>query len=161
MWTGNRGARRIGRLAHAAAALCVAAGGCDYKVPITARPTRQIDAALLGDWISEDGNETIKVRRLDDSTYVGTIDGDLFRAFHSDFIGTAFLSVQDLDSEDRTYAFVAYTLYNEGARVGLRTVNGSVVSSDAADCAAIQKLLKENAQDAELLNDEEVFIKAK
>ena len=63
---------------------CFVISGCDYEVPITAGPTRKLDERLLGNWISKDGKEKMKVRRLDDSTYIGSYDGDLFRAFHSD-----------------------------------------------------------------------------
>ncbi|PYL72148.1 MAG: hypothetical protein DMF26_17290 [Verrucomicrobia bacterium] len=56
---------------------------CNYDVPITSGPTRNVEQRLLGDWISLDGKENMKVRRLDDKTYVVYYDGDLFRAWTS------------------------------------------------------------------------------
>ena len=53
-----------------------------------------------------DGKENMRVRRLDDNTYVVYYDGDLFRAYHSDVAETPFASVQDLNSSDRKYAYV-------------------------------------------------------
>jgi hypothetical protein len=44
----------------------------------------------------------MRVRRLDDSTYVVYYDGDLFRAYHSDIGEMALASVQDLNSNDRS-----------------------------------------------------------
>src|SRR6266513_6510162 len=50
------------------------------------------------DWVSLDGKENMRVRRLDDSTYVVYYDGDLFRAYHSDVAEIPFATVQDLNS---------------------------------------------------------------
>jgi len=57
---------------------------CNYEVPITPSPTRKVQEQLLGNWISLDGKENMRVRQLDDSTYIVYYDGDLFRAYHSD-----------------------------------------------------------------------------
>ena len=62
---------------------------------------------LLGDWTSTDRKQKMKVRKLDDSVYIVYYDGDLFRAYHSDIAETPFASVQDLNSNDRKYAYVA------------------------------------------------------
>jgi hypothetical protein len=71
------------RIAGVAIALCsLAFTSCNYDVPITSGPTRKVEQRLLGDWISLDGKENMKVRRLDDNTYVVYYDGDLFRAYH-------------------------------------------------------------------------------
>src|SRR4026208_727451 len=51
--------------------LCVLAfNACEYEVPITQSPTRKVQEQLLGNWVSLDGKENMRVRRLDDSTYV-------------------------------------------------------------------------------------------
>ena len=78
--------------------LCfLAFNACEYEVPITPSPTRKVQEQLLGNWVSLDGKENMRVRRLDDSTYVVYYDGDLFRAYHSDVTETPFASVQDLN----------------------------------------------------------------
>ena len=91
------------------AAGCLLLGGCDYGFPLTAKPTRRIETRLLGDWLADNKEdnkmEQLSVRQLDDSTYVTTIDGDIYRVFHSDFAQLPFLSVQDLNSTDRKYIY--------------------------------------------------------
>src|SRR5262249_23382594 len=57
--------------------LCsLAFAACQYDVPITSSPTRNVEQRLLGNWVSLDGKENMKVRRLDDNTYVVYYDGD-------------------------------------------------------------------------------------
>ena len=95
------------RGAGVAVALCsLALTSCNYDAPITSGPTRNVEQGLLGDWISLDGKENMKVRSLDDNAYVVYYDGDLFRAYHSDVAETPFASVQDLNSRDRNFAYV-------------------------------------------------------
>src|SRR5207302_4549293 len=73
------------RVVRVAIGLCsLAFTACQYDVPITSAPTRKVQDRLLGDWTSTDGKEKLKLRSLDDSTYIVYYDGDLFRAYHSD-----------------------------------------------------------------------------
>ena len=89
-----------------ATCLCILVfSACQYEVPITSSATRTVQGQLLGDWVSLDGKEKMRVRRLDDSIYVVYYDGDLFRAYHSDVAETPFATVQDLNSSDRKYAY--------------------------------------------------------
>lgn len=67
-----------------AAACCFVISGCIYDVAITATATRKVDARLLGNWTSKDEKNKLKVVKLDDSNYVVSCDGDLYRAYHSD-----------------------------------------------------------------------------
>src|SRR5438552_15750059 len=67
--------------------------------------------------------EKMKVRKLDDSVYIVYYDGDLFRAYHSDIGETPFASVQDLNSNDRKYAYVVWKLSDDGKHLSLRSVN--------------------------------------
>jgi hypothetical protein len=144
-----------------AAACFLALSGCEYEVPLTAKPTRKVDEKLLGDWISTDGKEKMKVRRLDDSIYIVSYNGDLFRAFHSEVAKTSFVSVQDIDSPDRKYAYFKWKLSDDGKRLGLRLVNNKVISNDNKDSETIQKLVEKNLQNPELLGDETQFSKEK
>ena len=107
-----------------AACLCILAfSACEYEVPITPSPTQKVQERLLGDWTSTDGKEKMKVRKLDDSIYIVYYDGDLFRAYHSDIAETPFVSVQDLNSNDRKYAYVVWKLSDDGKHLSLRSVN--------------------------------------
>ena len=72
--------------------------GCEYEVPITASPTRKVEEKLLGDWISKDGKDKMKVRRLDDFIYVILMNDGLVRAYHSEVAKTPFVSVDDYSS---------------------------------------------------------------
>jgi lipopolysaccharide export LptBFGC system permease protein LptF len=142
--------------------LCILAfSACEYEVPITSSPTRKVEERLLGDWSSLDGKEKMKVRRLDDSIYIVYFDGDLFRAYHSDVAETSFVSVQDINSNDRKYAYVVWKLSDDGKRLSLRSVQSKVVPKEQKDSATVAELLKENAKNPELFGEEIEFRKEK
>jgi hypothetical protein len=142
--------------------LCVLVfSACNYDVPITSSPTRKVQEQLLGNWVSLDGKENMRVRRLDDSTYVVYYDGDLFRAYHSDVAETSFATVQDLNSSDRKYAYVIWKLSDDGRDLRLRNVNDKVVPKETKDSAAAVALLTKNAGNPELFGEEIEFKKEK
>lgn len=139
----------------------LAFSACEYEVPITSSPTRKVEERLFGDWSSLDGKEKMKVRRLDDSIYIVYFDGDLFRAYHSDVAETSFVSVQDINSNDRKYAYVVWKLSDDGKRLSLRSVQSKVVPKEQKDSATVAELLKENAKNPELFGEEIEFRKEK
>jgi hypothetical protein len=142
--------------------LCILAfSACEYEVPITSSPTRKVEERLLGDWSCLDGKEKMKVRRLDDSIYVVYYDGDLFRAYHSDVAETPFVSVQDINSSDRKYAYVVWKLSDDGKRLSLLNVQSKVIPKEQKDSARVAELLKENAKNPELFGEEIQFNKEK
>jgi hypothetical protein len=134
---------------------------CEYEVPITPSPTRKVQEQLLGNWVSLDGKENMRVRHLDDSTYVVYYDGDLFRAYHSDVAETPFASVQDLNSNDRKYAYVVWKLSDDGKRLSLRNVNRKVIPKETRDSATVVGLLTKNVRNPELFGEEIEFRKEK
>lgn len=145
-----------------AVCLCILAfGACEYEVPITSGPTRKVQEQLLGDWVSPDGKEHMKARRLDDHIYIVYYDGDLFRAYHSDVAETPFVSVQDLNSSDRKYAYVIWKLSDDGKSLTLRSVNSKMVPKEKRDSAGIAKLLETNAHNPDLFGEEIDFNKEK
>ena len=131
--------------------------GCNYEVSLTAKPTRKIDPRLLGDWVAVDKDskeeEQMHVRKLDDVTYVVSMDKDIFRAFHSDFAGTAFLSVQDLNGSDRLYLYQTYELSSDGTKLSVFTVSTKVVPEETKGRSALQKLIKRQIADPKLFNE--------
>jgi hypothetical protein len=142
--------------------LCALAfAACEYEVPITSSPTRKIQELLLGDWVSLDGKENMKVRRLDDSVYIVYYDGDLFRVYHSEVAEMPFVSVQDLNSRERKYAYVVWKLSDDSKSLTLRSVNSRVVPKDTRDSGAVAALLKENACNQEMFGEEIQFNKEK
>jgi hypothetical protein len=145
-------------------ALCLCMVGvvaCNYEVPITSSPTRNVQQRLLGDWTSPDGKEQMKVRGLDQGFYVVYYDGDLFRAYHSDVGDITFVSVQDLNSKDRKYAYVVLKLSDDGKHLSLRSVNDKVIPKETKDSATVVALLKKNARNSELFGEEIEFNKEK
>jgi hypothetical protein len=142
--------------------LCILAfSACNYDVPITPSPTRKVQEQLLGNWVSLDGKEDMRVRRLDDSTYVIYYDGDLFRVYHSDIAETPFTSVQDLNSNDRKYAYVIWKLSDDAKRLTLRSVKEKVIPKETRDSATVAALLTKNARNPELFGEEIEFRKEK
>ncbi len=115
---------------------------------------------MLGDWTSTDGKEKMKVRKLDDSIYIVYYDGDLFRAYHSDIAETPFVSVQDLNSNDRKYAYVVWKLSDDGKTLSLRSVN-KLIPKETKDSATVAALLTKNVRNPELFGEEIEFSKEK
>jgi hypothetical protein len=120
-----------------------------------------VQEQLLGNWVSLDGKENMRVRRLDDNTYVLYYDGDLFRAYHSDVAEMPLASVQDLNSNDRKYSYVAWKLSDDGKRLTLRSVSQKIVPKETRDQGAVTALLKKNAHNPELFGEEIEFRKEK
>jgi hypothetical protein len=142
--------------------LCILAfAACEYEVPITPSPTRGVQERLLGDWVSLDGKEQMKTRRFDDNIYIVYYDGDLFRAYHSDVAETPFVSVQDINSSDRKYAYVVWKLSDDGKHLSLRSVQSKVIPKEQKDSARVAELLKENAKNPDLFGEEIEFKKEK
>jgi hypothetical protein len=141
--------------------VCLAIGACEYEVPITPSPTRNVQERLLGNWTSLDGKENMKVRRLDDSIYIVYYDGDLFRAYHSDVAETPLVSVQDINSNDRKYAYVVWKLSDDGKHLSLRNVSDKVIPKETRDSAMVVALLTKNARNPELFGEEIEFNKEK
>ena len=139
----------------------VAFAACNYESPITPNPTRSVQEQLLGNWVSLDGKENMRVRRLDDRTYVVYYDGDLFRAYHSDLPELPLVSVQDLNSNDRKYAYVTWKLSDDGNRLMLRNVNDKVVPKQTKGSTAAAALLAKNARNPELFGEPIEFRKEK
>jgi hypothetical protein len=103
----------------------------------------------------------MKVRRLDDNTYVVYYDGDLFRAYHSDVVDTPLATVQDLKSNDRKYSYINWKLSDDGKNLKLRSVNDKVVPKETKDSAIVVALLTKNASNPELFGEEIEFKKEK
>ena len=146
----------LGFIAAIFAALIV---GCEYDVPITSGPTEKVNDRLIGNWVSENGADTIKIRRFDDYTYVAAYNGHLFRAYHSGLDSTPFVSAEDVDWASRKYCYRTWTLSPDGARLTLHSINAKLVSRDIKDLTEIQALLRKNLGNPELFIDEIQFNK--
>jgi hypothetical protein len=127
--------------------------GCTYDEPITPKPTRKIEPRLLGDWKAAEDKDFMRVRKLDDSTYVLTYNEDLYRAYHSDVAGLQLVSVQSL-VDDRKYAYLTWKLSADGKVLSLRVVASKVIPDELKTSKAVQKALKENASNPALFEEE-------
>jgi hypothetical protein len=116
-----------------------------------------VQQQVLGNWISQDGKEHMRVRRLDQNIYIVYYDGDLFRVYHSDVAETPFVSIQDLNSNDRKYAYVVWKLSDDGSHLSLRNVSDKVIPKETKDSATVVALLTKNAQNPELFGEEIEF----
>ena len=139
---------------------CLAVGSCTYEAPVTDSPTHKVDPRLTGDWVSSDGKDKFVVRKLDDSSYVVSDNGDLFRAYHSDLGTTPFVSVQHLGMTDRKYVYVTWKLSADGRQLSLRAVTTKVVPDTIKNSADIRSLLDKNKQNPELFGEELSLTKA-
>jgi len=148
----RRGWRQAIRAAAAAALLTLA--GCIYDVPVTASATRNVDARLTGDWVSDDGKETLKIRELNGTTYLLLLNGDPFRAYHSDYAGVPFVTVQDLDGPAQRFAYVKYTLSADGRRLVAWAVDADTVPKTVKTSGEVRRLLRANAANPKLFVDE-------
>lgn len=99
----------------------------------------------------------MNVRKLDAFTYIVSYDGDLYRAFHSDFEGKAFLSVQDLNPAPGRYLYLVYRLSDDGSQVVLTPLNPDLLPSSATDQASIQDAIRKNLSNPKLFGEEMAF----
>jgi len=142
-------------------------GGCLYDVPITAQGTRKIDDRLIGHWSSQDGKDKMQIVKLDGLNCIILVDGKgFYRAYHSDLADKSFMSVQILHEDGEPepakskYAYWCYSFSADGV-LHMRQVNDKLVPDSTADEAGVQKLLKANLQNPDLLGDEEAMSKDK
>jgi hypothetical protein len=142
---------------------CLALFGCDYDFPLTAKPTHKMDPRLIGDWApveKEDAkDEVMHVRNFDGANYAVSMDKDIYRAFHSDFAGTAFLSVQDLNSDTRKYLYFAWSLSEDGNQLSLKGINTKVIPESTKSANEVQRLIKAQLKNPALFRDELRFIR--
>jgi hypothetical protein len=136
--------------------------GCIYDVPITASATRNVDARLVGDWASEDGKEILKIRELNGTTYLLLLNGDPFRAYHSDFAGVPLVTVQDLDGPAQKFAYLTYTLSADGNYLTARAVSSETIPKTVRTSGEVRKLLRQNLANPKLYShDPLAFVKRK
>ena len=99
------------------------------------------------------------MRRLDENIYIVYYDGDLFRAYHSDIADAPFVSVQDINSVGRKYAYVVWKLSDDSKQLRLRSVNRDVIPKEKKDSTAVAKFLKDNVKNPDLFGEEIEFNK--
>lgn len=133
--------------------------GCDYEVPLTAKPDRAVDERLIGDWVSPDS--WIKVRPFDTEYYMIFHNGGFFRGWHSTVAGLSLITVQSIEGEGKHYAYLAYDLSADGKRLNLRFVSDEIVSKKIKDTAGMQKALEQHAKHPELLSELTPFTRLK
>ena len=131
--------------------------GCTYEAPVTEKPTAKINERLIGDWTEAGKPDAhMVVCKLNDSEYIVSYDG-VFHAWHSDFEGMHFISVQNiapLKETERKFAFVVFELQDNDKKFIIRTVNQKVIPDTLHTTAEIQEALKRNLKDPHLFNED-------
>ncbi len=137
------------------AAGCLFLGSCNYDVPITGSPTRRVEPSLLGVWVARQKDsakpDEMKVRQLDGFIYIISFNGDLYRAYHSDVDKVPFVTVQDIESSDRKYAYFTWQLSADGAVLTLTPVSTRLIPPTIPNSATVQQLLRQHADNPNLL----------
>ena len=143
-----------------AAIACALFSGCDYGVPLTSQPTRGIDPRLLGNW-HEQGEtpDVLKIRKLDDKTYIATVDGDVYRVYHSDFAGRPFVTVQDLNSPERNYCYYFWNLSRDETELTLLRVGSKILPENVTTVEEAQRVISDNLGNPKLLENPAVFVR--
>ena len=72
-----------------------------------------------------------------------------------------FASVQDLNSNDRKYAYVVWKLSDDGKRLSLRNVSNKIIPKETRDSATVAAILTKNARNPQLFGEEIEFRKEK
>ena len=115
----------------------------------------------MGDWVSKDGENKMKIRRWDDSLYAVSVNGYLFRAYHSEVAGSPFASVQELETLQRNYSHVRWRLSADGKRLYWRTVSPRIIPENTKDSREVQKLLEKNLKNPDLFQEEQEYTREK
>lgn len=147
------------------AAGCLLLGGCNFDVPIIGSPTRVVEAQLLGNWVPADKGGSkpnlMKVRQLDNFTYIVSCNGDLFRVYHTDLDNVPYVTVQDLESPARKYAYFTWQLSPDGAQLTVQPVNARAIPPNIPDSSAMRRFLSQNVDNLNLLGEPVVFNRQK
>ncbi|MFH1500232.1 MAG: hypothetical protein ABII82_20700 [Verrucomicrobiota bacterium] len=110
---------------HPILSVCLALlllAGCKFEAPLTEKPTRDVDPALLGSWFSLSDGKPLDVFKLSRQEYLVIDDGEPLACTHSDLAGTNFVSCRQLANDtDRhgKHAYIAYTLKGDELVISL------------------------------------------
>jgi len=85
--------------------------GCNFEAPLTEKPTRDVDPALLGSWFSLIDGRPLDVFKLSQEAYLVVDDGSPYVCTHSDIAGTNFISCRQLANDKDRYGKYAYVAY--------------------------------------------------
>jgi len=131
--------------------------GCIYPVPVTEAATRGVEPGLVGEWMSADGKNRLEVRRYDDRNAVVVLNGLVLRAYHSEVAGLPLVTLQELESPERKYAYVTWQLADGGNRLEWRAVSRKVVPEDLGTTALVRARLEKERDNPALLEAVQVY----
>ena len=157
-----------------AVACAAALAGCDYTVPLTDKPERTIDNALVGAWEQKSNQgepERLLVLPLSKTEYLvsfpaGSKDAMFARACLCKAAGLTFVQLTwfgtargAVADDRRVYQFVSYSV--AGDTLTGRLLNPDVVNRDASSSATLAAVIEANKENAKLFREELVFTKVK
>ncbi len=125
--------------------------GCSFDVPLTEKPTREIDPSLLGSWFSLANGESLDVYKLADDQYLVMDDGAPYVCTHSDLSGVSFISCKAIGNTDHygKYAYIAYK--TDADTLVLMALNDSLTLGDKSS-DEIRSIVAKAAEDGTALN---------
>ncbi len=102
--------------------------GCDYDTPLTEKPTRAVDPALIGSWFSIKNGEPLDIYRLSGEEYLAIAHGgDPVICTHSDIDGVNFVSCRNVGHDAEYYGKYSYRAYKiEGDQLTIWELNGAI-----------------------------------
>lgn len=138
--------------------------GCDYRLPLTATPSRPIDEHFLGRWVEirqPRAPKRMTIRRGTGDTYrISYDDGDGWRpieAYHSDVAGLPLMTVQYASpTSDHPFVYAMFTLSDDERYLVVRRISPKIIA-DADDRDALIQSLISNKDNPDLLITEATF----
>jgi len=137
----------------------IALAHCDFDNPATEKPTRDVDARLLGKWRTKD--EVLEVTKSSDTMYGvlqttnkdGQSNTSNYRAYHSDVAGFSLLTVKaHVHAGDAPYIYAVCQLSADGKTMTLRTVSTKAIPRGIST-DDLPLLLKKHKDDSNLFEE--------
>lgn len=121
--------------------------GCKFVTPLTEKPTRTIEPALLGYWFSLADGKALNVYRLSDDEYLAVDDGVPYVCTHSDLSGVPFISCRQIQNDNDVYGKYAYVAYRlDHDELVLTLLNGSLKLDEKQSAAEIRAIVEKAAK---------------
>ncbi len=118
--------------------------GCNFEAPLTEKPTRDVDPALLGSWFSLTDGKPLDVFKLSKEEYLVLDDGSPYVCTHSDVAGTNFVSCRQLANDKDRYGKYAYIAYKvEKDELVILQLSGALPLTDKSSPKEIRAALEE------------------
>jgi len=121
--------------------------GCKFGAPLTEKPTRKIEPALLGNWFSLADGTPLNIFRLSSDEYLAVDDGVPYVCTHSDLSGVPFVSCRQIQNDKDVYGKYAYVACRlDHDELVLTLLNGSLKLDEKQSAAEIRAIVEKAAK---------------